>query len=304
MICFKCRKAVDDKERSLYGLHIKCFVKWFNLPDSIEFSDLSRKDSGSDETNNELFSEFNSSFFQGKFKKYSASLNGVDYILKVEENEYPELPATEFLCNEIARFFKLKIPEFYLIDFHGKRTFVSKNFINKNKMMALHHIYHYFEKGELFDVNTLVKIIEKQTGQISEVERFIRLCLFDALIGNHDRHGRNLAFLEEANGQTVLSPFYDNPTYIGVEDEMLLGAQHNPKGKIATTKTNEPTMKNYVAEFIETGHKTLVEEFMEDIYLEKLGQIVSESFISEKRKAALMKIIYERTMELKNALKN
>lgn len=304
MICFKCRKAIDDKERSLYGLHNECFVKWFNLPDSIEFSNLSRRDSGSDETNNEPFSEFNSSFFQGKFKKYSASLNGFDYILKVEENEYPELPATEFLCNEIARFFKLKVPEFYLIDFHGKRTFVSKNFINKNKMMALHHIYHYFEKGELFDVNTLVKIIEKQTGQISEVERFIRLCLFDALIGNHDRHGRNLAFLEEANGQTVLSPFYDNPTYIGVEDEMLLGAQHNPKGKIATTKTNEPTMKDYVAEFIENGHKTLVQEFMDGIDLEKLRQIVSESFISQKRKAALMKIIYERTMELKNALKN
>lgn len=304
MICFKCRKVVTDQKNAMYGLHKECFEKWFGLSEAIEFTGVARKETDSDKERNEPFSQFNSSFFQGKFRKYSASLNGVDYILKVEEKEYPELPATEFLCNRIAKFLKIEVPEFYLIDFHGRKTFVNKNFINKNKMMALHHIYHYFKKDESFDVQTLIKIIEKQTGQISEVERFVKLCLFDALIGNHDRHGRNLAFIEKANGLTVLSPFYDNPAYIGVEEDMLLGAQHDPKGKIATTLTNEPTMKDYVAEFIETGHSIPVEEFMKDIDLEKLEVMVSESFISQKRKAALMKIISERTMELKNVLKN
>lgn len=304
MICFKCRKVVADEKNAVYGLHEECFEKWFGLSEAIEFTGVARKETDSDKERNELFSQFNSSFFQGKFRKYSASLNGVDYILKVEEREYPELPATEFLCNEIARSLKIVVPDFYLIDFHGKKTFVSKNFINKNKIMALHHIYHYFQKDESFDVKTLIKIIEKQTGQVSEVERFVRLCLFDALIGNHDRHGRNLAFLEEAKGKTVLSPFYDNPTYIGVEEKMLLGAHHDPKGKIATTLTNEPTIKDYAAEFIQTGHKTLVEEFMDDVDLKKLGIIVSESFISQKRKDALMKIISERMMELENVLKN
>jgi len=304
MICFKCRKAIADEKNAVYGLHKECFEKWFMLSEAIEFAGVARKETDSDKERNEPFSQFNSSFFQGKFRKYSASLNGVDYILKVEEKEYPELPATEFLCNEIARFFKIEVPEFYLIDFHGRNAFVSKNFINKNKIMALHHIYHYFQKDELFDVETLIKIIEKQTGQVSEVERFVKLCLFDALIGNHDRHGRNLAFIEEAKGHTVLSPFYDNPTYIGVEEEMLLGAQHDPKGKIATRLTNEPTMKDYATEFIETGHRIPVEEFMNGIDLDKLGIIVSESFISPKRKTALMKIIYERTMELRYVLKN
>jgi len=117
------------------------------------------------------------------------------------------------------------------------------------------------------------------------------------------RFHNSIQVFSKANFET-LSPFYDNPTYIGVEEEMLLGAQHDPKGKIATTLTNEPTMKDYVAEFIETGHRTLVEEFMDDIDLDHLGIIVSESFISKKRKTALMKIISERTMELKNVLKN
>jgi serine/threonine protein kinase HipA of HipAB toxin-antitoxin module len=53
------------------------------------------------------------------------------------------------------------------------------------------------------------------------------MCLFDALVGNHDRHGRNIALIETRKGH-ILSPFYDNPSYIGIEDHNLLLAEHNP----------------------------------------------------------------------------
>lgn len=302
MICFKCKKAIEDEKKAVYGLHKECFADWFGFLDSKEFTGLSRKETDSDVAEKEPFSQFNSSFFQGKFRKYSASLNGVDYILKVEEKEYPELPATEYLCNQIARSLKIKVPDFYFIDFHGKKTFVSKNFINKNRIMALRHIYHYLSADDLFDVKTLTKVIEIQTGELSEVERFVRLSLFDALIGNHDRHGRNLAFIEEPGNKPVLSPFYDNPAYIGVEEETLLGAHHSPKGKIATSKTEEPSMKDYAVEFIDMGYADQVIEFMNDIKVNDISAMVSESFISKRRSSALMKIINERTEELKNVL--
>jgi len=303
MICFKCLKVVGDKEKTVCGLHEECFKGWFGISDSTEFASLSRKDSEADSFEKDVFTQFNSSFFQGKFRKYFVFLNGCDYILKVEEKDYPELPATEFLCNKIAKILKITVPDFYLINFHGLTTFVSKNFISRNKIMALVHIYHYFKERDSFDVKTLIKIIEQETGQLSEVERFVRLSLFDALIGNHDRHGRNLAFIEESGKKKVLSPFYDNPSYIGVEDEMLLGAQHSPKGKIATSRSLEPSMKDYAIEFIDMGYLDVVSKFMDDIDIDKIEKTVSEAFISKKRKSAMMKIVINRVEELKNVLK-
>lgn len=302
MKCLKCGEKFNKDEGRLYGLHKNCFSDWFGSDTPLEFDNISRKDATSESGENADFSEINSSFFHGKFKKYSARLGRSNYILKVSEKEFPELPATEFLCNQIAEHLKIDIPNYYFINFHGLQTFVTKNFINQEKLMTLHHIYHYFKKGEKFDVENLIRIIETQTGRSSEIERFVELTLFDSLIGNHDRHGRNLAFLEQ-KGRISLSPFYDNPSYIGVEDKMLLGAQHNPKGKIETSQTNEPTLSDYVKEFqlLELGYVT--KGFFTKIDITTILNLIEKSHLSKKRKTALEKIITERYEELKNELK-
>lgn len=302
MKCLKCGEKFTKNEDQLYGLHRNCFSAWFGLDSPSEFENISRKDATSDSSENTDFSEINSSFFHGKFKKYSARLGRFDYILKVAETDFPELPATEFLCNQIAEHLTIDIPDYYFINFHGLKTFVTKNFINQEKLMTLHHIYHYFKKGEKFDVKNLIRIIETQTGRSSEIERFVELTLFDALIGNHDRHGRNLAFLEH-KGRVLLSPFYDNPSYIGVEDKMLLEAQHSPKGKIETSLTNEPTLSDYVKEFQLLKLEYVTERFFHKIDIATILNLIEKSHLSKKRKSALGKIIIERYEELKNELK-
>lgn len=301
MRCLKCLQSVNKKD-SFYGLHKECFLEWFRLEQLSEFMDVVRKDSDSGGVDSEDLREFNSSFFQGKFRKYSASLGSYDYILKVEENDYPELPATEFLCNQIAEFMKIKVPEFYLIDFYGKITFVSKSFINRNSISTLHHIYHFIKEGEPFNVSTVVRIINEQTGRLSEVERFVTLTLFDSLIGNHDRHGRNLAFLEDENGKKMLSPFYDNPSYIGTEEEMLLVAQHSPKGRIATSETNEPSMADYLKEFLEMGYSSTVENFYKRLNIDKIEEMIESSHLCKKRKKAFFRIVKNRYEEMNNVL--
>ena len=302
MKCLKCGEKFSKNDKRIYGLHLTCFLECFELDAFSEFSNISRKDATSESSEKTDFNDINSSFFHGKFKKYSAKLGHFDYILKVEEKDFPELPATEFLCNQIAEYLKLDIPEYYLINFHGLKTFVTKNFINQEKLMTLHHIYHYFKKGEKFSVENLIRIIETQTGRGSEVERFVELTLFDSLIGNHDRHGRNLAFLEQ-KGRILLSPFYDNPSYIGVEDMMLLGAQHSPKGKIETSQTSEPTISDYVKEFVRLNVGYVVERFFHSINLTVIANLIERSYLSKKRKTALERIIVTRYKELENELK-
>lgn len=298
MVCLKCLREDLHSSESHYGLHKQCFLRWFKIRGVDEFKDLSRKDVNSG-VEKPRFSNINSSFYQGMFRKYSAQLVGVEYILKLGEEDYPELPSTEFLCNQIAEELGINVPPYFLINFFGQRTFVSRVFIDKRKNMTLHHIYHYLREEDEFSVQSLIRIIEEHTGRLSEVEKFVDIILFDALIGNHDRHGRNLAFLEE-KGKLTLSPCYDNPSYIGIESDFLLGANHSPRGKISTAITDEPTMKDYAQEFFAMGHEDAVRAFLERVNIDNIKQLVSKGLISEARKTALMRIIHARLEELRH----
>jgi len=243
----------------------------------------------------------NSSFFHGTFKKYSAELGSHSYILKVQQKDYPELPAMEYLCNQIARLLKLDVPDFYFISFHGENTFVTKTFVRKGQKENLIHVYRFLKDGQHFSCETLIAVIEQQTKRLREVERFVELCLFDSLIGNHDRHGRNIGILETVEKQT-LAPFYDNPSYLGIEDDSLLLANHSPRGAISTIATTEPTIRDYVIEFERLGHRSVVQNFANIVNLESILELIGNSFMSEQRRVAFKKIVRERHEELKNAL--
>jgi hypothetical protein len=80
-LCFKCQKPIEP-EKPTHGLHLVCFQKWFGLPPhaSTEFEDIALKREAHD--SERQHPTLNTSFFHGKFKKYSATLQGRSYILK------------------------------------------------------------------------------------------------------------------------------------------------------------------------------------------------------------------------------
>ena len=121
------------------------------------------------------------------------------------------------------------------------------------------------------------------------------------MIGNHDRHGRNLGLIREANG-TSLAPFYDNPCYLAMEIPELLGAYHEPRGAIATIETKEPIMKDYVKEWFRLGYKEEVINFAKRINLQTIESLVASSFLSKERKEAILRLIQRRYMEIINAI--
>jgi plasmid stabilization system protein ParE len=305
MECYYCRKSIKATHPRAHGLHQPCFEKWFNLSTPTTFTDIIVKTAGSPRNQPTLDPKnprINSSFFHGTYKKYSATLGKETYILKVEEQNYPELPGTEYLSNQIASHLKIHVADFRFIKFQeALKTFASRNFITDYAPATLNHIYHYLEKDADLNCENLVKIIETQTRKLVEMERFVELCLFDALIGNHDRHGRNLALIETKANKIFLSPFYDNPSYLGIEDEGLLAAHLEPRGKIATSKTNEPTMADYVDEFKRLGFESAVLRFLKKISMPEMHTLIDNAFISTKRKQGISALIERRFRELSHA---
>ena len=300
-VCYICRKKILEVDNTGHGLHARCYQREFSIGAGVDFENVTiRHQASSENPNNTNESKHTTSFFHGKFKKYSATLGGQNYILKVQEKAYEELPVTEFLCNQIAKQLGLNVPKFSLIKFQNKViTFVTRNFMQDYPTSNLVHLYHYIKNPKDWNCEEIIKQIKITTCRLPEMERFIKICLFDALIGNNDRHGRNLALIKQKN-RYLLSPLYDNPSNIGVETEDLLGAQLEPKGCIATLATGEPSMKDYVIEFRRLGYGEVCEKFYESVQKNKsaIKNLIDNSFLSPKRKQALENLINRRYTEL------
>lgn len=293
-ICCRCKKTMVEEEE-WYGLHKNCFIEWFDLPVLLQFSDIIPRSQSLIPLENQ---EINTSFFHGAFRKYSSCLGEDNYILKVVQKDHPELPATEFLCNQIFECLGVEIPNHFLVRYPDDYfCFATQNFMSKLSNSSLVHIYHYLKNRNEYNCENLVSVIGEKTGRRTEQERFVYLTLADSLIGNHDRHGRNLGFIQTPKGMQ-LAPFYDNPSYVGLDDDSMLGADLQPRGAIFTKETDEPTMKDYVYEWNRLGYENVVQSFQKRCSLEKLNCLIEESFIGEKRKKALSRLIKKRSEEL------
>ena len=292
--CCRCFEKLVLEE-SWYGLHKHCFKDWFGLSEVSHFLDLVTRSQSQAPQENQTA---NISFFNGAYRKYSARLGESSFILKVQQKEYLELPATEYLCNQIYESLDIETPNYYLIRFpENQLCFVTKNFMSGLIASDLVHIYHFVKNGKNHDCESLATIIGEQTGRRIEQERFVYLTLADSLIGNHDRHGRNLGFIQSTKGMQ-LAPFYDNPSALALEEHSMLEADLQPRGSIFTKETDKPTMKDYVREWKRLGFDDVVDRFRKKHSLKKLQSLVENSYISEKRQKALLRLIFKRSEEL------
>lgn len=168
---------------------------------------------------------------------------------------------------------------------------------------TLDHIYKFLTNESEFDCEHICSVIQRETGRLAQVYRFVELCLFDALIGNHDRHGRNIALITKAGSTRVLAPFYDNPSYIGIADEATLSSDHRPRGAIHTASSSEPTLADYVIEFKRMELNQTVMKFRQNILSKSrfiFSVISGDRILSEPRKKALLHLIEKRLQEFED----
>ena len=211
--------------------------------------------------------------------------------LKVQEDRYKDLPGMEYTCNRIARLLLLEVPKHYLIVFNQRLTFVTYNFMQDSPRSTLHHIYKFLPTGDHHNCSDLIEVIKEQTGRLVDVAKLIKICLFDAMIGNNDRHGRNLGIIVTQNNKK-LAPMYDNPSYFGIENKNMLSADLNPSCSIWTAASKEPKLLDYIEEFQRLGfHKVcdqLTKRFLKQF--KAIEQEVRESYISKKTSTSLFKV--------------
>lgn len=324
MKCFKCQTVI--KGESVYGLHANCFLEWFELTDLSEFSDLDLKKSTRYSSGHSSIEKTTDSFYHGRYRKYSAKLGSVQYILKVQEPQYPDLPATEYICNKIASLLGLNVPKYYLIRYQDTTdidkvqsiseieiqkkhdqapiTFITKNFM-QGYVGTLHHIYKYLPKGETnYNCENIINVIKEQTGKLTDVEKFVEICLFDSFIGNHDRHGRNLGIIDTGKNKK-LAPMYDNPSFLGIQkDDELLLAHFNPSGAIWTSDSKEPKLLDYIKEFKKLKLEKSCQKFIKKI-IDRFSLLIVEiqtSEISGRRKKAFISLLNSRLKDCKKSL--
>lgn len=303
--CLRCDRPASPSELH-YGQHQECFQEVFRVSGKPEFVSLVPKSSTTDRNQKQPSLSIDrhlTSYFGGNYRKYEGDLGGAKYILKLSKPEYPELAAVEFVSNKIAYRCGLKVPTpFTLIAMgEGELAFVSRNFMDALPGHAtLNHIYHYkpLEDPDHYTVEDIVKTIYRETKSALDVRTFLRVLLFDALVGNHDRHGRNLALIVNAQHQR-LSPIYDNPSYLGLESGAMLNAAFSPRGKIWTKASQEPQMKEYLDELERLGTLEVARDFCKNLSMPKIVEDIDHSSsLSDPMKKALKRLIVSRHEDL------
>jgi len=275
-------------------------MEWFNLSNIIEFHDVDPRKTSSTPYPPE-FKKKKDTFFHGRYLKYSARLRSTAYILKIQENDFPELPIVEFLCNQIAELLSIEVPAYHLINFNGRIAFVTRNFM-QDYIGSLHHIYKFLPAGEdNHNCEEIIKVLLTETGKLTDVVKFIEICLFDTLIGNNDRHGRNLGIIETASIKK-LAPMYDNPSFLGTEEEFFLKTDFNPSGSIWTKASTEPKPIDYMQEFERLGYKDITMEFNKKITSQSslITDVIKNSDLGAIRKNALIKLLQKRIKDFEN----
>ncbi len=303
-VCPYCRKPTDEKSR--YGFHEGCFLLEFNLDELSDFTGwyITKTDKAKDSFSPKPCIGNLDATYHGAFRKYSAQLGKKYYIIKLNEpGTYNELVEVEYLTNTLAKAFGLKIPNFHIMKRKDRPAFLSEDFTKgkaKGPAIALEHLTLYLEEKSIYNAETIIKIIDHVSQIKSDTTLFAFLCLFDSLVGNGDRHSRNIGFLRVGR-KVGLSPFYDNVSEIALMDG-LLESDLDVKGAIKTGGSNEPTIKHYVQELKRLKADRAIELFSKKIKRIDFSKLVFDSFCSDPMKTAIDRFLQKRLAEFKGAL--
>ena len=163
-------------------------------------------------------------------KHKSNRKNWVRYIAKTGQKWYPIESITELLLNKLGTIFGLKMAESKIAMIGGQLRFLSRYFLNPAKEELVHGAD--ILAGYLNDTPDFVEEVDKQkltrewfTLQFVEsaisnmflhqkediMHELVKLIIFDALVGNNDRHFFNWGVIRSVEGsfQPYFSPIYD-----------------------------------------------------------------------------------------------
>ena len=140
-------------------------------------------------------------------------------LFKYKKDEKTTDHISECIAYQLACLLNIECAKFELGTYKGREGSMSYNIIDNPKQSLIEGINYIMLKYPTYNVNTLKDAF---TGKIYSLEMiqeslpvsipfkdFLKIPLFDYLIGNTDRHQNNWAFIME-DGILRFSPLYDN----------------------------------------------------------------------------------------------
>lgn len=249
---------------------------------------------------------------QGVQPKLSAKLNvkdevfdivdrGGTYILKPQNNFYPELPENESLTMKLAELAGIEVPLSGMIySLEGKLTYFIKRFdrYGRNKKLSIEDFAQLAGKSREtkydYSMEKLVTLIDTFcTFPAIEKVRLFRLTIFNFLIGNEDMHLKNFSLITRDN-KVELSPAYDllNTTIVvpRAQEEIALpiaGKKRNLNAKI---------LIDYFAKERLKLNANIINQTLEQIKLQfdNWESLIKVSFLSNEMKEKYWELMKKR----------
>jgi serine/threonine-protein kinase HipA len=239
---------------------------------------------------------------QGVQPKLSASISVVDqefkvvdqfgtYIIKPQNDIFPELPENEDLTMRMAKVLGIHVPFHGMVyGKDGSLSYFIKRFdrYGKGKKYATEDFAQLTgntrDTKYRFSMEKLVPVIEEFcTFPVVEKVEFFKRIVFCFVTGNEDMHLKNFSLITK-NGKTTLAPAYDllnsSIAIKSPEEEIALTL----KGKKSNLRASDFT-DYYAKERLQLNEKT-VETILQDMFKanQKWKDLISISFLSDDMK--------------------
>jgi serine/threonine-protein kinase HipA len=224
-----------------------------------------------------------------------------NYIIKPQNDIFPELPENEDVTMKMAKVYGLEVPFHGLVYSKDKSlSYFIKRFdrYSKGKKYATEDFAQLTgnSRDTKYDytMEKLVKVIEDYcTFPAIEKADFFKRVLFCFISGNEDMHLKNFSVITKA-GKTTLAPIYDflnsSISIKNPQEELALSL----KGKKSNFKATE-LIDYYAKERLELNDKT-INAILSDMNksLSKWTELVEISFLSDAMKEKYLKLMDDR----------
>lgn len=188
--------------------------------------------------------------------------NWIRYIAKTGQKWYPIESITELLLNRLGIIFGLQMADSRIAMIGGQLRFLSRYFLNPMKEELVHgadilagflnedspHFVEEVDKQKLTREWFTLQFVESAVSnmflyQKEEIMReLVNLIIFDALVGNNDRHFFNWGVIRSIDGsfQPYFSPVYDTARGLFWND-----SEEKLRGIVEVNKMVDSHIKKY-----------------------------------------------------------
>ena len=144
------------------------------------------------------------------------------HILKPAINGLTETIENEYLCLKVAEKLGIQIPNIQICQANDTQYLLIERYdreVNNEKIKRIHQedfcqasnipsAYKYQSEGGV-DFKRCIEILKRTTKPAVSIKQFVKLMIFNYLIGNNDAHGKNFSILHYDNGEITFAPAYD-----------------------------------------------------------------------------------------------